>query len=39
MDKGNYFRFGLIFIKKNNQIKFFKKKKTDWFRFGSVFLG
>ena len=39
--RGDYFRFGLIFIKKNNQTEFyfFKKSKpvqTDRFRFGSV---
>jgi hypothetical protein len=49
--RGDYFRFGLVFIKKSNQteIIFFLKKKpetepkpgqTDRFRFGSVcFLG
>jgi hypothetical protein len=39
--------FGSVFIKKNNQIKYFFKKtetepkpvQTDQFRFGSVFLG
>jgi hypothetical protein len=39
--RGDYFRFNLVFIKKNNQteICFFKKPKpvqTDRFRFGSV---
>ena len=39
--RGDYFRFDLVFIKKNNQteICFFKKPKpvqTDRFRFGSV---
>jgi hypothetical protein len=41
MSRDDYFRFGLIFIKKNNQTDlFFKKPKpgqTDRFRFG--FLG
>ena len=39
--RGDYFRFGSIFIKKNNQIKFFflkpKPVQTDRFRFGLVF--
>jgi len=37
--RGDYFRFGLIFIKKSNQTEFFFQKKpkpvqTDRFRFG-----
>jgi len=43
--KNNYFLFGLVFIKKNNQTEFFFKKtetepkpvQTDWVQFG--FLG
>ena len=40
---GDYFLFGLVFIKKSNQteIFFFKKTKPiqiDRFQFGSVFL-
>ena len=43
--KGDYFRFGSVFIKISNQTEiFFLKKKpkpgqTDRFRFGLVFLG
>ena len=39
----DYFRFDLVFIKKNNQTVFYKKKtetesvQTDQFRFGSLF--
>jgi hypothetical protein len=37
---GDYFRFGSVFIKKNNQTEFLKKKlkpvQTDWSWFGSV---
>ena len=49
LSRGDHFRFGLVFIKKSNQtdLFFFEKKnetepkpgQTDWFRFGSVFLG
>jgi hypothetical protein len=46
MVRGDYFRFDLVFIKKNNQIEFFlKKKNQNRFKptgFGSVrfsFLG
>ena len=40
---GDYFLFGLVFIKKSNQTEIFLKKKTkpiqiDRFQFGSVFL-
>jgi hypothetical protein len=40
--RNHYFLFGSVFIKKNNQIEIFFRKKlkpvqTDWFRFGSVF--
>jgi hypothetical protein len=36
--QGDYFRFGSVFIKKNNETKFFlKKTKTISNRFGSVF--
>jgi hypothetical protein len=37
----DYFRFGLIFIKKISKPVFFKPKlvQTDRFRFGSVWLG
>jgi hypothetical protein len=39
--RGDHFRFGSVFIKKNNQIEILKKKKlkpvqTDQFRFNSV---
>jgi hypothetical protein len=40
--KGDYFRFGLVFIKKSNQNRFLKKKKkpkpvqTDRFRVSYV---
>ena len=40
--RSHHFRFGLVFIKKYNQIKIKKKSKpgqTDWFQFDSVFLG
>jgi hypothetical protein len=43
MRRGNYFRFGLVFIKKNYQIKkkiwkkLLKRVQTDRFRFGSDF--
>jgi hypothetical protein len=42
VNKSNFFRFGSVFIKKNNQTEIFFKKKpkpvqTDRFRFGSVF--
>jgi len=37
---GDYFRFGMVFIKKGNQTEFFLKKpkswQTDQFWFGSV---
>jgi hypothetical protein len=41
MARGDYFRFDLVFIKKNNQIEFFFFKKpkpvqTNRFRFVSV---
>jgi antibiotic biosynthesis monooxygenase (ABM) superfamily enzyme len=38
--QGDHFRFGLVFIKKNNQteIFLFKKTETGSNRFGSVFL-
>jgi hypothetical protein len=36
--RDDYFRFGLVFIKKNNQTEIFKKKtETGSNRFGSVF--
>jgi len=41
--RGDHFRFGLVFIKKSNQIEFFLKKPKPvqtllgFFRFGSVF--
>jgi hypothetical protein len=42
--RGNYFLFGLVFIKKNNQTEFKKKNEiepkpiqTDRFQFGSIF--
>ena len=47
LNRGDYFRFGSVFIKKSNQTEFFFLKKkteteskpgqTDRFRFGSVF--
>ena len=49
VDRGDYFRFGSVLIKKNNQteIFFFERKtetepkldQTDRFQFGSIFLG
>jgi len=39
--RGDYFWFGLVFIKKNNQIEFIYKKQkpvqTDLFKFGLFF--
>jgi len=44
--RGDYFRFGSVFIKKSNQIEIFFEKKTETepkpsqtnrFRFGSIF--
>jgi hypothetical protein len=40
--RSDYFQFGSVFIKKNNQIEIFKKKKpkpvqTDRFQLSSVF--
>jgi hypothetical protein len=37
--RGDYFRFGLVFIKKNNQTDFFLKTETSSNRpeFGLVF--
>jgi hypothetical protein len=42
--RGNYFLFGSVFIKKNNQTEFKKKNKiepkpiqTERFQFGSIF--
>jgi hypothetical protein len=34
--RGDHFRFGLVFIKKSNQINFFIKNRN---RFGLVFSG
>jgi len=42
LGRGDYFRFGSVFIKKSNQTEIFflkKKPETDRFWFGSVFLG
>jgi hypothetical protein len=36
LNKNNYFLFGLIFIKKNNQTGFFKKKQFQPTDFSSV---
>ena len=38
-DKGDHFRFGSVFIKKDNKTEILKKTRPVSVRFDSVFLG